>query len=104
MSHPNTQTSAASDLFIMTDKKKKIRFLKVLLWNTERRQSHLGLSGFAFFLSHYVTSLFLFGGLLGQSPRHVFIGSLDLRVSGAGVGEFIMRIGVLQVPPHAGHV
>lgn len=41
--------------------------------------------------------------LLGQSFRHIFVGHLDLGVSGAGVGEFITFVGVLQVSPHARH-
>lgn len=44
------------------------------------------------------------GELLGQPLRHVFVGVLDLRVSGAGVGELVVGVGLLQVPPHAGHV
>lgn len=42
--------------------------------------------------------------LLGQSLRHVLVGDLDLRVGGAGVGELVVGVGVLQVPPHARHV
>lgn len=44
------------------------------------------------------------GELLGQSPRHVFVGGLDLGVSSAGVGEFITRVGALQIAPHPRHV
>lgn len=44
------------------------------------------------------------GALLGQPPRHVLVGGLDLGVGGAGVGEFVARVGVLQVSPHARHV
>lgn len=41
---------------------------------------------------------------LGQPPRHVHVGRLDLAVGGAGVGELVARVGVLQVPPHPRHV
>lgn len=62
---------------------------------------------FVFFLCYWFI-LFELGvgleSLLGQSPRHVFVGRLDLGVGGAGVGELVAGVGVLQVPPHARHV
>lgn len=41
--------------------------------------------------------------LLGQSPRHVFVGGLNLSVSSTGVGELVTRGGVVQVAPHPRH-
>lgn len=41
--------------------------------------------------------------LFGHSPRHVFVGVLDLRVGSAGVGELFSWVGIVQIPPHPRH-
>lgn len=41
--------------------------------------------------------------LFGHSPRHVFVGVLDLRVVSAGVGELFSWVGIVQIPPHPRH-
>lgn len=42
--------------------------------------------------------------LLGQSPRHVFVGGLDLGGFSTGVGELVAAVGFVQVTPHPLHV
>lgn len=101
----HTETSETSDLFTTTDKKLLVSLKK------KKKDSHMYslkvMWVFCFFVCYWFI-LFELGvgleSLLGQSPRHVFVGRLDLGVGGAGVGELVAGVGVLQVPPHARHV
>lgn len=44
------------------------------------------------------------GGLFDQPLGHVSVGDLDLLVAGAGVGELVVRVGVVQVLPDGRHL
>lgn len=59
---------------------------------------------FSVVLLVYFRSSLCWENLLGQSPRYVFVGGLNLSVSSTGVGELVTRVGVLQIPPHPRHV
>lgn len=44
------------------------------------------------------------GGSFDQPLGHVCVGNLDLLVAGAGVGELLARVGVVQVLPDGRHL